>query len=76
MLLDYSSVDISNIKSKLLNEYFSIKKENNGIILLFQLGDFFETYFSDAKEFSEITGTTLGSRYIKVVGEFAMSGVK
>ncbi len=75
MIFNSNDVDINKIKSTLLKEYLSFKRENYDSILLFQVGEFFETFFQDAKIFSQITGATLTSRSFKEIGEVAQAGV-
>ncbi|MBQ8847324.1 MAG: DNA mismatch repair protein MutS [Candidatus Gastranaerophilales bacterium] len=75
MLFDYSLINLNTTKSKMLKEYSSFKDENKDCILFFQIGDFCETYFNDAKIVSEVTGITLTSRYFKELGHVAMAGV-
>ena len=75
MLLDIKQVDKSRLKSNVLKEYLAFKEENAEAILLFQIGGFWETFFHDAKIFSEITGVTLGTRKIKDTGEILQAGI-
>ena len=75
IVFDCTQLQKQNLKSKLLNEYFKLKNNNPGCVLLIQIGNFYETFFSDAKLFSELTGATLTYRYIKEVGKIAMAGV-
>ncbi len=75
MFLDINEIDLSNVKSGFLKQYIDLKKENTDAILLFQIGDFFETFFEDAKTFSLITGVTLGARSVKGVGEVIQAGI-
>lgn len=46
----------------LMKQYKDIKAEYQDAILLFRMGDFFETFYDDAKEISAILGITLTSR--------------
>jgi DNA mismatch repair protein MutS len=46
----------------LLEQYLEIKKNYSDSILLFRMGDFYETFFEDAKLISEILNITLTSR--------------
>ncbi len=62
-------------KNKILKEYFSIKEKNPDTIVLFQIGDFFETLFDDARIFAEITGATLGFRNFSEVGKVPQAGI-
>jgi len=75
MILDFENINLSKVKSKFVHEYVSFKTANKDFILFFQIGQFFETYFQDAKLFSDITGVALTTKYIKEVGEIAQAGV-
>ena len=46
----------------LINQYLSIKKKQPNSILLFRMGDFYETFFEDAKTVSKILGIALTTR--------------
>ncbi len=46
----------------LMRQYFRLRDENPGILLLFRLGDFYETFFDDAVKVSSILGLTLTRR--------------
>ena len=45
-----------------MEQYSSIKAQNEGAILFFRMGDFFEMFFEDAKVASKVLGLTLTSR--------------
>lgn len=53
-----------------MQQYFSIKEKYPDAILLFRLGDFYETFAEDAEEASRILGIVLTSRD----GKFPMAG--
>ena len=69
--------DLANLKINhpLLRQYFNIKNNFQDCIVLFQIGGFYETYFEDAKIFSQITGSILSSRNFKDVGEIPQAGI-
>ena len=46
----------------MMEQYSAIKAQNEGAILFFRMGDFFEMFFEDAKTASEVLGITLTSR--------------
>ena len=48
--------------SSLLKQYLNIKKEYKDTILLFHIGDFYETFYDDAKIASKILNITLTSK--------------
>ncbi len=45
-----------------MQQYARFKREHPDAILLFRMGDFFETFFEDAKTVSQLLGLTLTSR--------------
>lgn len=47
----------------LMKQYLAIKKQHPGEILFFRLGDFYETFFDDAKVTSQVLGITLTGRF-------------
>ncbi|MDR2434723.1 MAG: DNA mismatch repair protein MutS [Treponema sp.] len=49
-------------KSPMLDQYRRIKKENQGNVLFFRLGDFYEMFAGDAVEVSALLNLTLTSR--------------
>jgi DNA mismatch repair protein MutS len=50
------------MKTPLMQQYSSIKSQHPGKILLFQMGDFYETFYDDASTISRVLGITLTSR--------------
>jgi len=46
----------------MLAQYMEIKKEHADAVLLFRMGDFYETFFDDAARLAEICGVTLTTR--------------
>lgn len=67
------------IKTKLtpmLEQYFDAKKQHPDALLLFRMGDFYETFFDDAKVISRALDLTLTSRSKSEDGaEIPMAGV-
>jgi DNA mismatch repair protein MutS len=51
-----------NGQTPLMTQYFKIKEANPDTILLFRVGDFFETFEDDAKTASKVLGITLTKR--------------
>lgn len=45
-----------------MKQYFDMKSENEGAILFFQMGDFFEMFYEDAKTASKVLNIALTSR--------------
>ncbi len=58
----------------LMAQYHKIKKENPDTILLFRVGDFFETFEEDAKTASKALGITLTKRANGKAGEVPLAG--
>ncbi len=62
------------VKTPLMKQYYSIKAKHADAILLFRVGDFYETFSDDAIKASEILGITLTRRangsaaYIELAG--------
>ena len=46
----------------MLAQYLEIKAQHPGALLLFRMGDFFETFFEDAQTLARVAGVTLTSR--------------
>lgn len=49
-------------RTPLMEQYFAIKEQHPDTILLFQVGDFYELFFDDAKTAAAFLGITLTSR--------------
>ncbi len=58
----------------LMTQYAKIKQEYPGTILLFRVGDFFETFEEDAKTASKVLGITLTKRSNGKAGEVPLAG--
>ncbi len=62
------------VETPLMKQYFEMKKKHPDAILLFRVGDFYETFSEDAIASSEILGITLtrrangSSRYVELAG--------
>lgn len=69
-----SDLDI-NEATPMLKQYLDIKKDYQGVILFYRLGDFYETFFEDALIASKELEITLTSREGGKSGRFAMAGV-
>lgn len=48
--------------SKMIETFKMLKEKHPDAILLFRIGDFYESYFDDAKKVADVTGTTLTKR--------------
>ncbi len=58
----------------LMKQYSDIKKSNPDTILLFRVGDFFETFDEDAKTASKVLGITLTKRSNGAAGNVPLAG--
>jgi DNA mismatch repair protein MutS len=54
--------DRKYIETPLMKQYYSVKAKHPDAILLFRVGDFYETFGEDAIRTSEILGITLTRR--------------
>ena len=52
-------------RTPLMQQYHRIKSKYPDSILLFRMGDFYETFYSDAKDVSKVLGITLTARNYK-----------
>lgn len=62
------------VNTPLMEQYTKIKKENPDSVLLFRMGDFFETFEEDAKIASKVLGITLTKRSNGAAGEVPLAG--
>src|SRR4029077_705044 len=58
-----------------LDQYQRVKREHPDAIVLFRLGDFYETFGEDAERAAPLLGITLTSRELGKGQRFAMAGV-
>ncbi len=63
------------METPLMKQYFDVKKRYPDTILLFRVGDFYETYSSDAVIASKVLGITLTHRSNNSNGPMEMAGV-
>jgi len=59
----------------MLKQFLEIKKQNQGVILFYRMGDFYETFLEDAIITSRDLGITLTSRDAGKLGRVPMAGV-
>ncbi|MBK7046037.1 MAG: DNA mismatch repair protein MutS [bacterium] len=59
----------------MLAQYLEIKAQHPGALLLFRMGDFFETFFEDAQTLARVAGVTLTSRDSKSDNPIPLAGV-
>ncbi len=58
----------------LMTQYYKIKEKNPDTILLFRIGDFYETFDEDAKLTSKVLGITLTKRSNGAAGDVPLAG--
>ncbi|MCX7606552.1 MAG: DNA mismatch repair protein MutS [Bacteroidia bacterium] len=61
-------------ETALMEQYHAIKRKNPGALLLFQVGDFYETFEEDAHIVSSVLGITLTRRNNGKAGDVALAG--
>ena len=61
-------------QTPLMAQYLRIKEANPDTILLFRVGDFFETFEEDAKTASKVLGITLTKRANGAAGDVPLAG--
>jgi DNA mismatch repair protein MutS len=61
-------------QTPLMAQYFKIKSENPDTILLFRVGDFFETFDEDAKTAAKVLGITLTKRSNGAADDVPLAG--
>ena len=69
----YRDVDL-NLATDTMRQYLEIKNIHSDKIVLFQIGDFFETFFEDTKEFSEICDVVITNKKYSKLGVVPMAG--
>ena len=67
-------VDLSEA-TPMLRQFLEIKKNNLDVILLYRMGDFYETFFEDAVILSKDLEITLTSREGGALGRIPMAGI-
>src|SRR5205085_11833206 len=62
MNMAVGAVEIKDEHTPLMQQYFRIKSEHPEALLLFQVGDFYELFFDDAKRAAAFLGIALTAR--------------
>ena len=57
-----------------MRQYYAIKERHPGTILLFRMGDFYETFDTDAEKVHDVLGITLTKRSNGSASEVALAG--
>ena len=79
-----TKTEINNINSwevipedttPVMRQYLEIKRENPNMLLLYRLGDFYETFFEDAYILSKALELTLTSRDAGTLGRIPLAGI-
>lgn len=71
-----NSIDIDiNQATPMLKQYLEIKKQNQGVILMYRMGDFYEAFFEDATTIAQDLEITLTAREGGDLGKIPMAGV-
>ncbi len=66
---------MSGKTTPMLEQYLQIKAQHPGALLLFRMGDFYETFFDDAARLAEICGVVLTTRDRKSDHPVPLAGV-
>ncbi len=71
-----NSIDIDiNQATPMMKQYLEIKKQNQGVILMYRMGDFYEAFFEDAITIARDLEITLTARDGGALGKIPMAGV-
>jgi DNA mismatch repair protein MutS len=65
----------SSALTPLMRQYVSVKAEHEDCILLFRMGDFWETFYGDASVLSEVLGIALTSRGVENGEPVPLAGI-
>ena len=64
----------NNGLTPLMKQYYAVKNQHRDSLVLFRMGDFFETFDSDAKDVSRILGITLTKRSNGAAAQVPLAG--
>lgn len=64
-----------NLHTPFIQQYLSIKKKYSNILLFYQMGDFYELFYNDAKKISNLLGITLTNKGISSGKIIPMAGI-
>ncbi|MFQ6092115.1 MAG: DNA mismatch repair protein MutS, partial [bacterium] len=59
----------------MMEQYMSIKRQHQGAILFFRMGDFYETFYEDAEVAAKVLGVALTSRSQGSSGRVPLAGI-
>lgn len=71
---DSFAVDIDKA-TPMMKQFLEIKRVNKGVLLLYRMGDFYETFFEDAITASKVLEITLTARDAGALGKVPMAGI-
>jgi len=74
IIQDYNQIRFSSL-TPLFKQYITIKNRYKDYILLFRVGDFYETYFEDAKIFANINNVILTKKVLPDGYSIPLAGV-
>ncbi len=75
MYTKLSEVDKSKVTNEVIKDYIRFKNKYRDALIFIQIGSFFETFFEDAFDFSQLAGVSLASRTFKDFGEVQQAGI-
>ena len=61
-------------KTPLMRQYYAVKERHPGTILLFRMGDFYETFEEDAEKVHSVLGITLTKRSSGAASKVSLAG--
>lgn len=73
-IIDFKEVDISKATGS-IRSYLEMKKQYADCILMYRIGDFYETFFEDALLLSKICDVVLTKRKYSNIGNVALAGI-
>ena len=74
ILTNSKDVDLTRA-TKSLKAYLELKRKHQDKILLYRIGDFYETFFEDAVSFSKVCDIALTSKKYGGIGKVALAGI-
>lgn len=84
IIIDMAKTEINNINSfdvnledttPVMRQYLTVKREHPDAVLLYRLGDFYETFFEDAHIMSKELELTLTGRDAGSIGRIPLAGI-
>ena len=69
-----TKVNKESSMTPLMKQYYAVKNQHKESLVLFRMGDFFETFDDDAKDVSKILGITLTKRANGAAAQVPLAG--